>query len=97
MIININGNVDNEMLDKFIEFFNNNNKLEKIIYFSSRGGNVDSASAIINLINQNKITTTLIAYSKICSCGFDIFFKSECLRNLLILLNNNFSSIGLEM
>ena len=83
MTINISGKVDEEMFNKFITFFNENLQNQKIIYFSSSGGSTDIAEACIDLINSNKQNTTLIAYNKLYSSGFDIFFKSKCNRHIL--------------
>lgn len=82
MIAHINGKVDTEMLDKFIQLFNNNAD-EYTIYFSSTGGSLEDANVIIDLINKNANKVTLIAYFSILSAGFDIFFKTKCKKEIL--------------
>ncbi len=84
MTINISGKVDEEMFNKFITFFNENKTVGKTIYFSSSGGSTAIAQACVNLITSNDLTNiTLIAYSKLYSSGFDIFYKSKCKKIIL--------------
>jgi len=81
MIAHIRGNVDNEMLEKFIQMYNTESS-EYIVYFSSAGGSCDTANAIVHLINKNAEKTTIICYWQILSAGFKIFYESKCKREI---------------
>ena len=81
MTIHINGKVNDEMLEKFIQMYNAESS-EYIVYFSSSGGSTDTATAIIDLINRHSEKTTLICYWQILSAGFKIFYESVCNREI---------------
>lgn len=90
MIIHLEGTVNSEMVDKLIEhynkleFINAETNLETLtIYFKSGGGENASASVIIDLINNNKENTILIAYDQILSNGFKIFFEVICPKRIV--------------
>ena len=82
MIAHIQGKVDDEMLNMFINMYNKNED-EYIVYFSSSGGMSDVANAIIDLINRNIEKTKLISYFQLASAGFEIFFKAKCQREII--------------
>lgn len=82
MILHINGKVNDEMLDKFIDAYNQNAD-EYIIYFNSTGGFYEKGKCIIDLINKNASKTKLIAYFNISSSAFEIFFRAKCEREIL--------------
>jgi hypothetical protein len=82
MILNIDGEIDQPILDKLVQFYNQDSD-EFQIYFSSNGGITSVAEAIIDLINKNGAKTTLIAYNEILSSAFSIFFKSNCKKTIL--------------
>jgi ATP-dependent protease ClpP protease subunit len=84
MILNINESIDKETVDKIAKAINELKPSEKLfIYFSSYGGEVACAEAIINIINQNIDLIEVVGYGSLMSCGFDIFFKIKCPRLLL--------------
>lgn len=84
MILNINEGIGKETVDKIAKGINELKVGEKLfIYFSSEGGEIPSAEAIIDMINQNVDLVELVGYGDLLSCGFDIFFKVRCHRLLL--------------
>lgn len=81
MILRLNGTIDDDMLSKLIDFYNEVGKEENksaIIYFSSNGGSCVSSDAMIDLINYHKDITTLVGYNALFSSAFDLFFNTEC-------------------
>lgn len=84
MILNINEPITKDTVDKISAGLNNLKPNEKLfIYFSSEGGEIYSAEAIIHIINNNIDIIELVGYGDLISCGFDIFFKTKCYRILL--------------
>lgn len=84
MIVNIIGEIGNEAFEKLISVYNELKEGQTLtIYLHSGGGSVEAMESIIDLITTNKDKTTLIAYGEICSAAFDIFFRSNCERDIL--------------
>ncbi len=84
MILNINESISKETVDRVAKAINELKPAEKLfIYFSSEGGEIPAAEAIIDMINQNIDLIELAGYGDLLSCGFDIFFKTKCHRILL--------------
>jgi len=89
MILNLKGEINEDMLQLLIDGYNKleflgTGELEKlIIYFSSGGGENASTTAILNLINRNKDITTFIAYENLLSNGFRLFYAIKCNKELL--------------
>lgn len=84
MILHINEAISSETVDKIAKPLNELKKGEKLfIYFSSLGGEVHAAEAIIHIINSNIDIIEMAGYGDLMSAGFDIFFRSKCPRILL--------------
>lgn len=84
MYLSLDGEVSAEMFRSLIEAYNKLKEKEwLVIYLNSSGGDPDASQAITTLINKNATLTEIIAYGRICSAAFDIFFKSECERYIL--------------
>lgn len=84
MTINICESVTKETVDKIAKSINELKQGEKLfIYFSSDGGDVSSAEAIIHIINNNMDLIEIVGYGELLSCAFDIFFKTKCYKILL--------------
>jgi len=84
MVLNLSGEVDYEMLNKLILAFNTLKEAEELcIYFSSSGGLVDVAEAIIDFINTNKERISITFYGEIFSSGMNIFLKTSCRKKIL--------------
>lgn len=86
MIIEISGTIDQEAFGKVIKAYNeleSNEPLE--IYLNSSGGDPDTGAAILDVINSNDNTnpTTIIAYGKIFSAAFDLYYKAKCSKRIL--------------
>ena len=72
--VNINGDVDQEMLNKFITLQENSEWKEIVIFFDSPGGSSHIADNIENC--------TIIAGNQIQSAWFNIFFKAKCKKEV---------------
>lgn len=84
MVINLAGGVDYEMLNALIKAFNDLKEFNILdIYFTSMGGQVDAAEAIIAIINDRKEDCTITFYGEVFSSGMQIFLKTECKKKLL--------------
>lgn len=87
----IDEKVDREMADKFSEFFNAvPPQEEKVIYFSTTGGDLKYRDIIIDLINRNSENLTLVAVDYIASAGFTIFIEAKCKKELTKLTEGMF-------
>lgn len=84
MILVLDGEIEAGSLEKLVSAYNNLEKDDILkIFFSTEGGRMDIAEAIIEIINQNAGRTELSGYSVLASAGFYIFFKSICPRQVL--------------
>lgn len=81
--INIDGEIEKEVFDKLVEFYNDLGDSYARIYLSSHGGATSTGEVIVDLVNENAEKTTLIGYDNLFSCGFSIFFMSKCNKYLL--------------
>ena len=87
----IDEKVEREMADKFVEFFNAvPPQEEKVIYFSTVGGDLKYRDIIIDLINRNSENLTLVAVDYIASAGFTIFIEAKCKKELTDLTQGMF-------
>ena len=78
----ISGEVDEAMLQKFINIQKNqSDDTEITIFFESDWGNTSMGESIIHVINNTK-NITLIGQNEILSAGFDIFFFSKCKKKV---------------
>lgn len=85
MIINLCEGVTGLTTDTIANALNSLKLNEKLfIYLScSEGGEVDSAEAVIHIINNNLDIIEMVSYGNIESAGFIVFFKSKCHRIIL--------------
>jgi hypothetical protein len=84
MVIDISGEISQEAFGSLIKAYNSLSSEETLdIYINSCGGDPDYGDAIVDLIYSNKEKTKLIAYGKLFSATFDLFFKVECSKRLL--------------
>lgn len=83
MIINLQGPVDNEMLNNLIKAFNELKEDILHVYLNTEGGRADTSEAIIDLINNNKERFKISFYGNVFSAGMYIFFRSLCEREIL--------------
>lgn len=71
----IDGELTDEVTDKLVEFFNTYTEDKKIVYLSSPGGSVYHAEVITDILNLNKLKTTLVLgeylYSSAVCVAFD--------------------------
>lgn len=82
--IDITEAISPEAFGKVIKAYNDLKLEETIdIYLNTSGGDPESGDAIVDVINNNANVTNLIAYGKICSAGFDLYFKARCPKRLL--------------
>lgn len=84
MIININEEINKTVVDKISNSINQLKPAEKLfIYLCTEGGDTEAAEAIIHIINNNADIIEMVAYGKIFSAGFNIFFRSLCHKIIL--------------
>lgn len=79
----INERIDDELLSRIAQFYNDLGDDYAKIYLSSSGGYSATAEAIIDIINRNSFRTEVIGFSDLFSCGFEIFFSVKCQKRLL--------------
>lgn len=79
--VNINGDVDQEMLNKFITLQENSEWKEIVIFFDSPGGSLHISEHIVEII-ANIENCTIIAGNQIQSAWFNIFFKAKCKKEV---------------
>lgn len=79
--INISGEVDDEMLDKFINIQKDSAWKEIVILFSSIGWFSHIWQHIVEVIN-NIENCTIRAWDEISSAGFSIFFDAKCKKEV---------------
>lgn len=56
---------------------------EVTVYFQTVGGDYSSGLVLIDYINQNKNSITLVGYEELSSTGFSVFFRVDCKKKLL--------------
>lgn len=84
MILNLHESVSDEMFNKVIIAYNSLKEEENLeIYLNTTGGEMNTAEAMIDFINQHSANIILIAYGEIYSAGFFIFFKANCERRII--------------
>lgn len=77
MILNLDGPVNPDMVDKLIQVINQSDE-QIVIYFCSEGGDIFSEQIMIKLLSDYKERIILIGYGCLYSAAFYIFFKAEC-------------------
>lgn len=83
---NMYGELNSEMLNKFIEAVNANLREDNgplHIYLNSVGGEDGVAQAILEIINLNPDQYLLAGCGELSSCAFTLFFNANCGRTLL--------------
>lgn len=85
MILKINEKITDDVLDRLITVYNefDPQKEQILIYLASRGGDYVTMEAILDLINRYKTHTTIVAYSLLASCAFELFFRVKCKKELI--------------
>lgn len=84
MIINLDGEISSELLDKAIHSFNQLKDGEKLdVYLCSPGGNVYAMEAFIGFLSLNADRINLYGYGDLSSSAFIIFFRARCPKALL--------------
>lgn len=84
MILKLEGEINDDMLDKLIDAYNILPDGDNIdIYFSSMGGDERIMSVILHLINLNCDKTVLYAYDTIASSAFELFFMVNCKKQYI--------------
>ncbi len=75
----IEGEMNDELAQKFIQFVNDNEG-PIVLYLDSPGGICVSAQIIQDVINREPERFELMANNQILSCAFDLFFNAKCKR-----------------
>ena len=78
---NLHGNIDQEMLDKFVEFLNDTPEEHVTVYLASGGGSAPIAAVLCEILSDPRFT--LCAYDQISSSAFWLFFKAGCKKRLI--------------
>lgn len=78
----LNGIIDEELLDKFIQFSNENESEDWTIVLNSGGGKQNLSQVILDIINNGK-QVTLIS-TGIYSSSFVIFYFAKCQKKLTV-------------
>ncbi len=82
MILKHKGIIDEELSDKIVSMYNGSHD-NNTIYLSSHGGGYAAMQNILDMINKHKENTVLIGYEYLGSAAFELFFLSECKRELI--------------
>ncbi len=78
---NLHGSIDQDMLDKFIEFLNDTPEEHVTVYLASGGGSAPIAAVLCEILSEPRFT--LCAYDQISSSAFWLFFKAGCKKRLI--------------
>jgi ATP-dependent protease ClpP protease subunit len=79
MILSLSGEINYLMFEDLIKSFNSLKKAELLhLYFSSEGGYIDVAEAMIDFINSNSEKILITFYGEIFSAAMYIFLKAKC-------------------
>jgi hypothetical protein len=79
----LNGIIDEELFDKFIQFINENESERWTIVLNSGGGKQNLSQVILDVINIRKEYVTLIS-TGIYSSSFVIFYFAKCQKKMTI-------------
>lgn len=77
---NIDGSIDKELVDRFVEFYNANQSEECTISINTAGGKSYSMELLIFMINQMPKVTMIII--NVYSAGFWIAIETTCKKML---------------
>lgn len=84
MTINISGEVNDSMVNRLIDSFNQLKDDSLTIYFTcGEGGYTDYGEAVIHFINSNANKIRMIFYGENYSCGMIIFLRVKCEKSVL--------------
>lgn len=84
MVLHLSGEMDYEMFDRLLKEYSLLKEKEKlVVYFTSTGGLVDVAVAMIDFINTNKSTVEIVFYGELFSAGMILFLSVECKKKIL--------------
>lgn len=73
----IDGNINNQTVEKLAEFLNDNDGVTKSIFLNSQGGGYSDSRIIGEMLGRHKGFIELIAMNEIGSAAFEIFFLFE--------------------
>lgn len=76
----LTGQIDNDLLNRFIDFYNNNRGSLITVIIKTIGGDLKNSELIIEMINQNKNNTLHIISA--FSAGMLIAVKCKCKKQL---------------
>lgn len=76
-----NGSINEGLLDKFLEFINDNQSDELTIILNSIGGKRNLSLVMLDVININSERITLISCG-VYSAAFFMFYNSNCKRKM---------------
>lgn len=79
----IDGKIDEAMLNKFIDFCNQYETEECTIIVNSGGGKSTISTVMLHIINLNKQRFTLVS-AGVYSAAFYIFYFAKCKRKIVI-------------
>lgn len=82
MILNLSGEMNNEMFNTLVGGLNDADGYLSI-YLSSTGGETDIALAMVDLINRYAKAIDITFYGEVYSAGMFVFLKVNCKKNLL--------------
>lgn len=77
----LHGEIDKNLFIDLISNFDYNDY--NVIYLNSNGGFTSYIPAFVKFFNENSSKLKLVAFEQISSAAFDIFFKSECDKEIL--------------
>lgn len=86
MIFSLEGYINNDTVGRLVACYNameiaDIDHLE--IYMDSEGGDVGAMECLISMINTHSAMTELIAYNKMYSAAFYLFYRVKCKRRIL--------------
>lgn len=78
----LNGIIDEELFDKFIQFVNENENEEWTIVLNSGGGKSNLSQVILDVVNRKKHVT--LVSTGIYSASFVIFYFAKCEKKMTV-------------
>jgi hypothetical protein len=78
---NLSGTIDDSILTRFLDFYNQNNQDEITIVIDSGGGRVACSNVILSIVNDNPAKFTLLNIGSFSS-AFCIFYYAKCKKLL---------------
>lgn len=95
----IDSEINKELLNRFLEFANNNENEDWTINIYTSGGATVMAKSILYIINQRKDRVTLFC-CEAYSAGFELFYDAKC-RKVIVqkgkgMIHMNSSDISIQ-